>query len=270
MDPTNPERVYALGVESDALDRRRRRTSPRSRPARTSTSTRSGSIPPNPNRIYLGNDGGFFSTHDGRARQLDQVRRPARSPSSTPARSIPRIRRGCWAARRTTTRCCTTGLADGLEHDPGRRRLLVPGRSDRARRRSSPSARTAAAATGPAPLDQRRRVLRRADRASSAPTATTGCTPFVMNPDEPQHRCWSAASASTGAPTTASATRAISGDLDHQPADAARLRHDHDARRSRPPDTSIYYAGTDDGRVWRSINAGACGPTSRPGCRCAG
>ena len=224
--------------------------------------------PANPLRIYLGNDGGFYSHHE-RRRGVDASRRTCPSPSSTRARSIPRIPRGCSAGRRTTTRCITIGIADATGPGSSAATASTAWSIRPIPTSSSPSTRTA-----------------RAARARCAPptAAAPGRTPTGFDPERPlqlvhavRHGPHQSQRAAGREPPRlpeheqrGRATSPISDDLTTNPRRAAHVRHHHDARHlAAEPGHLLRRAPTTARCGARSTRARA-GPRSRPGCRCAG
>ncbi len=251
VDPVNSETVYALGVDMV-----------RSTNGGTSFSTVLGSAhvdnhaiwidPANPSRIYLGNDGGFYSTVVGgttwtKAVTLDitQFYAGAIDPSN-PARLL--------GGTQDNNTLITTGSpiawsailgGDGFHCavDPTNPGVII-------------AEWQFCCSPNPGP--------RRSTNSGGSWTAPTGfvaadrynwSTPLVMNPKNHNvilvgsQRVYRSANNGIG-------YSVISGDLTTNNTSSLLTYSTITTLDISPADTSVYYAGTDDGKVWRSTNRG--------------
>lgn len=249
VDPTNPDRVYALGQG-------------------LGYSTNGGSNfadvtgdshvdhhamwidPTNPNRVYLGNDGGFYSTTVGgstwfKAVTLDitQFYAGAIDPSN-PAR----LMGGTQDNNTLLTNGSPTGWfpilgGDGFHcsFDPTNPAVLLAewqySCSNTGPRRSTNSGGAWTQPTGIIPSDR-----------------FNWSTPLVMNPKN--HNVVLVGSQRVYRSTNNGISYAtLSGDLTTS-TPSLLLYGTITTLDISPADTSVYYAGTDDGKVWRSTNRG--------------
>ncbi|MEK7329725.1 MAG: FlgD immunoglobulin-like domain containing protein [Candidatus Eisenbacteria bacterium] len=251
VDPTNPDQVYALGVDLV-----------RSTNGGSSFSSVMGNAhvdhhaiwidPSNPNRIYLGNDGGFYSSLVGgttwtKAVTLDitQFYAGAIDPSN-PARLL--------GGTQDNNTLITTG-------SPSAWAAILGGDGFYC----------AVNATNPAVIIAEwqfccgRTGPRRSVNSGASWTTPTGfntadrynwSTPLVMNPLNPNvilvgsHRVYR--STDNGVSYSI-----LSGDLTTNNTSSLLTYSTITTLEISAADTSTYYAGTDDGKVWRSTNRGA-------------
>jgi hypothetical protein len=250
VDPVDPDKVYALGVDMV-----------RSTNGGTNFSTVLGTAhvdnhaiwidPANSNRIYLGNDGGFYSSTVGgttwfKAVTLDitQFYAGAIDPSN-PARLL--------GGTQDNNTLITTGSptawsailgGDGFHCavDPTNPAVIIA------------EWQYSCGNTGP----------RRSSNSGGSWTAPTGIvtsdrfnwsTPLVMNPANHNvilvgsQRVYRSTNNGIG-------YSVISGDLTTNNTSSLLTYSTITTLDISPADTSVYYAGTDDGKVWRSTNRG--------------
>jgi photosystem II stability/assembly factor-like uncharacterized protein len=250
VDPVNPDQVYALGVDLV-----------RSTDGGANFSSIMGNAhvdhhalwidPTNPNRIYLGNDGGFWSTTVGgntwtKAVTLDitQFYAGAIDPSD-PARLL--------GGTQDNNTLITTGSPSGWSAilggdgfqclvDPTNPAILIAEWQNCCGR------------TGP----------RRSTNSGGGWTAPTGflstdrynwMTPLVMNPKN--HNLILVGSHRVYRSTNNGVSYApISGDLTTNNTSSLLTYSTITTLDVSVADTSTYYAGTDDGKVWRSTDRG--------------
>ncbi len=249
VSPTDPNRVYVQGVGLlRSLDG-----------GTTLTSIQSGTHvdhhgvwidPSNQNRVYLGNDGGFFSSLNGGVGWTQSLDTPITQfyagsvDPSNPDRLL--------GGTQDNSTMITTGSPSGWT-------IILGG--DGFQTIVSPADPNVIYAEWQYCCD--RSGLRRSINGGSSWITPSGFssgdrynwnTPIAMNPANPaillvgSHRVYkSTNSGSSYVP--------VSGDLSGAPP-SSLVYGTLTTLSISPADTALYYAGTDDGRVWRSQNAG--------------
>jgi photosystem II stability/assembly factor-like uncharacterized protein len=250
VDPVNPERVYALGVDMV-----------RSTNGGSSFSSVLGGAhvdqhaiwidPANPNRIYLGNDGGFYSSTVGgttwtKAVTLDitQFYAGAIDPSN-PARLLGGTQDNNTLVTSGSPSGWTAILGgDGFHcavHPTNPAILIAEWQfccGNTGPRRSTTSGGSWSAPTGVVTTDR-----------------FNWSTPIVLNPKNPNVVLFGSQrvyrSTNNGV-----AYATISGDLTTNNTSSLLTYSTITTLDISAADTSVYYVGTDDGKVWRSVNRG--------------
>jgi hypothetical protein len=251
VDPNNSNTVYSLGV-----------TLMRSTDGGVGFSPMPGSFhvdqhalwvdPANPSHLYLGNDGGFYSTTTGGSsgwflpNTLDITQFYAGTIDATnPSRLLG------GAQDNSTT--MTTGSPTGWTTIYGGDGFYV------AVDPVNPSVIFAEYQNGSSGSGPQRSTNNGV--SFSAPSGISGSnrfnwmTPFVMNPKN--HNLLLVGSQKVYRSTNNGQNyTAISADLTTNNTSASLVYSTITTMDISPADTSVYYVGTDDGRVWRSINRG--------------
>jgi photosystem II stability/assembly factor-like uncharacterized protein len=250
VDPTNPDRVFALGVEALLS---------------TDGGVNYGDVtgashvdqhalwidPSNPLRVYLGNDGGFFSSSSGGGAWTKSVDLPITQfyAGTVAALSGTRLLGGTQDNGTLGTSGSTSWSVLGIGGD-GFQCLVDPTNT------SVVFAEWQFCCDGSG--------LRRSTNGGTSFSAASGfigsdrynwSTPIAMNPRN--HNLLLVGSQRVYRSTNNGVSyAAISGDLSTNPV-TSLVYGTIATLEISAADTNTYYAGTDDGKVWRSINRGA-------------
>ncbi len=250
VDPTNPSRVFALGV-----------TLMRSLDGGVSFTNITGGAhvdqhaiwidPSFPNRVYLGNDGGFFSSSVGGGSWLKSVDLPiTQFYAGAIAPQNPNKLLGGTQDNNTLITAGSPNAWFPVLGGDGFQCLVDPVDSNVV------FAEFQYCCSGAGP---QRSVNGGASFGTpggfNAADRYNWNTPIVMDPHD--HRVLLVGSQRVYKSVDNGITYVpVSADLSTNPVDATLLYGTMSALEISPVDPFTYYAGTDDGRVWRSINAG--------------